>query len=292
MHRSALVWINSFAILLVAAAGAVVFLRFESREKETLGSGETVPAPTGEADFRGRILLLEERLEALESRLGRPASPRAEDPASGDGSEGDPETSEKPDGTDGAGAPQSRPDAAGGPETGKDAVSGERLRELVRDVLREEEETKKRKKVSQKKGPKPKRTISQVSRELGLDYDQEHRLGELHRQLTNDLMKILFDVKEDEGLVTLKNQLKEAEYNEDLKGQLGEKLAINWTLSQNKFAATMIRTYTKMKKFLTDEQIKALDRYDLQPDKPEWPDIEKMFFPKEEKKDEGEREGE
>ncbi len=286
-----LIYANTLLLLAGLAAGGILYVKGGSAREETMKPAAEIQSqpPRDSADRMDAVM---HRLDSIETRLGeiaqiaKPSGSAGGAAAPGPGSDGP----GKPEGQD-----ASKADPGAAPEAGRSGMSLPRdeIKKIVREAIRDEEEERARKAEIEKEGEgkeqrKPKKTISEVAKELGLSLEQEQKLQDLHRDMSNDLMKVLFEVPDDQGLPQLRAQLKEAEHNPEVKQQLAEKLVYNWTISQTKVTAVVLKAYTRVASFLKPDQVKAIDKYDLQADKPEWPDIEKMFFPKPEEKKEGE----
>lgn len=285
--KDALTYVNTLLLALAVAASCFLIIKAKSPADEAIAPPQAQPGPaTAPQPDRSALAPLEQRLEAIEAALAK-MSRAAEDRAAAPGTAAEQGGDAAAPGEAGLGDPAAASGPASAPGPGR-ALKQESVREIVREVLRQEEEERKKKaeenQDSKDSSGKPKKTISEVAKDLGLTMDQEQKLRDLHRDMSNELMKVLFEVPDDEGLIHLKAKLKEAEYNPETKAQLAEKLVYNWAMSQQKVTAVLLRAWTRTSAFMSPDQIKALDKYDLQQEKPEWPDIEKMFFPKEEKK--------
>ncbi|MHC4601086.1 MAG: hypothetical protein ACYS47_18995 [Planctomycetota bacterium] len=132
-----------------------------------------------------------------------------------------------------------------------------------------------------------KKTVREVARELAFTPDQERTVFDTYKEMEKETMKILFEIKDDKDLETLKAQLKEAEFDPELKAKLREKISVNWTLYQKQVEVLWVKADAKMRKAIPAKKLEQFYRADPDIGDGEYPDLEKMFFSEEEGEGEG-----
>jgi hypothetical protein len=218
----------------------------------------------------------DERLAALEERLARleAAAPRVDRAPSAVPASGAPEAAD---------APPAAPVAPGAPGPGAPpAVADDRpvTRAEVQALVKEQLA---RQAAAPATAPtpapaiRPKRSLPDVARELGLDARQEGAVDALLRQVERDSMKLLFEV-DDVGLEQLKGELAQAERDPRLKEQLRERLAVNWTRRQSEIGVLWVRMDARLRESLGPELLQKFYGFDVQREGKEFPDIQQMFF--------------
>jgi len=155
-----------------------------------------------------------------------------------------------------------------------EALLSEETKKAIQEFMRKEEDTK------DKEQEKPEKKISEIAEELNLNYVQEQKLEELNNEMADELMTILFDVKDDFGLEDLKRKFQEVEYNPELKEELREKLLLNSVNSQGTIMVAMLKIWSNGTEFLTAEQLEELGKYKLLSDNAEWPNLGNLLFGK------------
>jgi hypothetical protein len=255
MNRNALAALTAVNLIgLLALAGSVA-LR---------GDAESRPPASG--DEARRLADLEERLARLEAAAREPGLGRAEATALPTGS---PEASVTTSATSG---PPATVLADDGP------VTRSQVEALVREQLARRDATAQEAAKRAAPAARPKRSLPDVARELGLDARQESSVRDLMRQLERDSMKVLFEVEDDVGLERLKAELAQAENDPRLKEQLRERLAVNWTRRQSEIGVLWVRLDARLRETLGTELQKRFYGFEVQLEPREFPDLQQMFF--------------
>jgi hypothetical protein len=266
--KNGLLFVNSVLLLGMAAGFIFLFMKVEKLQEEEFSTtldpassktdaGAQSKAPEPDA---GEVQALKKRIADLEKtveKLSEKAADREgeEDPtalaASG----------KKDDGK------VSPPDAP---------LSRKEVHKLVADQFKKELD--KYWKNAQKAAVRPKKTIDVIARELNLTSQQEMEIDNIYRDVSRDMMKVLFNIKNDTELENLKTKLRQAEYDKELKDQLREKASTNWVLNQTKFSLLNMKVDTRLRRILPADVLAKFYKYDVQRKKPEFPDIQKMFW--------------
>jgi len=276
--KNGLLFVNSILLLGMAAGFTFLFIKVEKLQKEEFSAlldpafskGDAgAPGTAGPERDAREIQTLKKRVADLEKTVGKlskkaPARDAEEDPPPSAASE------KKDDGK------VPLPDAP---------LSRKEVPKLVAEHFKKELD--KYWKDAQKAAVKPKKTIDVIARELNLTSGQEMEIDTIYRDVSRDMMKVLFNVKDDTELENLKTQLERAEYDKELKDRLREKAATNWVINQTKFSLLYMKVDTKLRKILPADVLQKFYKYDVQRKKPEFPDIQKMFWAGQAEEEEG-----
>jgi hypothetical protein len=274
---------NTLLILALGAGLAFVYERGRrgNADRLTPQSASAANAATAAPADTGALDALLDRVEALERRvesLGERAVAR-----SGSGAPRGEETDE--------GAQPQGPDAPAGEGTKKAApLSEEEVRKLAKKQI--EEEMKKAREQWRQSTRRQKKSLREIAKEIKLTAHQETEVDRVYREFGRDIMKVLFDVKDDAGLEDLKTQLSQCEYDKDLRDRLREQAATNYTVHGQKVSLLYVKLDSELRKSIPSETVAKLYRYDVELENPEFPDIERMFWGSTEEGDEEGKEGE
>jgi hypothetical protein len=260
----ALAALNAAVVLSMVAGGAIL-----------LSQGPvSTSGPASAAAQSETIAQLEQRIAVLEEREGIGPAQRAGealaveaplDPAAVEAAPGEAAPS------DGAEAPA----LASTAEDGRPVTRGE-LKAMVKTQLAAQQ--KKQWEDWGKKNKKPKKSIPEVARELNLTPQQGQDVRAPYKDLEGQSMAKLFGIETD-GLETLKKQLAQAEWDPDLKAQLRETIAVNWTRQQAEFGVLYVQLDARLRKVMDAETLARFYRFEVALAEPGYPDIEAMFFP-------------
>jgi hypothetical protein len=272
MNRNPLTYVNTVLIVLCVGAGIFAYTRgIKGTTVQLPGPGESEAEAREDGAERGpeKALIDESRLAALEERVsrleladgGKQAGSGVEDPGDAPSPTGSAEAA----GTDPSGPGGLSPEA-------KKAVE-----KLVDEGISKKVAEWQKQWSSAYKKPR-KKTIEEVGRILELRPDQTSRIRDLYRGLEREGMKILFGLEEDKELDALKSQLRQAEFDPELKESLREKIYLNWTLYQNRITALYVKADSSLRKIMDRKKLADFYKYKVELDDPEFPDVEKMFF--------------
>lgn len=248
---TALTAVNTVGLLVV---GGALVLRSEPE-----------PRPSGDPAEPARLAELEARLARLEGATGlQPPTPGA---------------TAAPSAAPAASAAAAQPGQPGvaSPAAPDAPVTRGQVEALVQEQLARREARYAEAAKAAQPAARPKRPLSEVARDLGLDARQESTTRDLLRQLERDSMKVLFEV-DDVGLEQLKGELAQAERDPRLKEQLRERLSINWTRRQAEIGVLWIKLDARLRETLGVELQKKFYGFDVQLEPREFPDIQQMFF--------------